>query len=157
MPNPNGNIPLSRNLSESFDQDDVNSFRVGYDLEHEFSDNWQLRSIFEIAWLEQDRVIVFPRGLEEDNRTLGRGLVISLLDVRNITLDNYVVGQFATGSIQHQLLAGFNYTRNDKESTEPPGRTRLNLAPRVRFYQAGASLQAMLTLMLGLAKTMICQ
>lgn len=128
LPNPNGKIPLSRNLSEPFDKDDVESFRIGYDLEHKFSDSWQLRSLFEAAWLEQDRIIVFPRSLGADNRTLQRGFTKGPNDARNLTFDNYVVGKFATGSIQHQLLAGFNYTRTDQESVEGPG-SRLNLAP----------------------------
>lgn len=128
LPNPNGNIPLSRSLSEPFDKDDVESIRIGYDLEHKFTDNWQLRSIFEAAWLEQDRVIVFPYGLREDNRTLDRGISRNPTEARNFTLDNYVVGKFATGSIQHQLLVGLNYTRTDQESNERPG-SRLNLAP----------------------------
>ncbi|MUL38251.1 TonB-dependent siderophore receptor [Gloeocapsopsis dulcis] len=92
------------------------------------SNNWQLRSIFEAGWLEQDRVIVFPRGLQADNRTLQRGLNRNPTDARNINLDNYVVGKFATGGIQHQLLVGFNYTRIDQESFEPP-ESILNLAP----------------------------
>ncbi|MFQ4144490.1 TonB-dependent siderophore receptor [Chlorogloeopsis sp. ULAP02] len=128
LPNPNGKIPLSRNLSEPFDKDDVELFRIGYDLEHKFSNNWQLRSVFEAAWLEQDRVIVFPLGLEEDNRTLQRGLTRNPIDARNITLDNYFVGKFATGRIQHQLVAGFNYTRTEQESFERAD-ARLDLAP----------------------------
>jgi iron complex outermembrane recepter protein len=128
LPNPNGKIPLSRNLSEPFDKDNVESFRIGYDLEHKFSDNWQLRSTFEVAWLEQDRVIIFPQGLAADNRNMRRGLTINPLDARNIILDNYFVGKFATGNIQHQLLAGFNYTRTDQKSIEPSG-SRFTLAP----------------------------
>ena len=116
LPNPNGKIPLSRNFSESFDKDDVESFRVGYDLEHKFNDNWQLRSVFEAAWLDQDRGIVFPRGLGEDNRTLRRGLDEGPINARLFNFDTYFVGKFATGGIQHQLLTGFNYRRDEQES-----------------------------------------
>lgn len=128
LSNPNGEIPLSRNLSEPFDRDDVESLRIGYDLEHRFSDRLQLRSIFEIAWLEQDRLIVFPFSLGADNRTLERGFTRSPIEARNMTLDNYIVNNFSTGSIEHRLLVGFNYTRTDQESNEGPN-SRLNLAP----------------------------
>jgi iron complex outermembrane recepter protein len=129
LANPNGEIPLSRNLSEpSLDRDDVESFRVGYNLEHRFSDNWQLRSVFEAAWNDQDRAVVFPVLLEEDNRTLQRRLAISPISARVFNVDNYVVGQFATGSIQHQLVVGFNYTREEQESFGRSG-SRVNLAP----------------------------
>ncbi|WP_414582662.1 TonB-dependent siderophore receptor [Scytonema sp. PCC 10023] len=129
LPNPNGEIPLSRNLSEpSLDRDDVELFRIGYNLEHRFSDNWQLRSIFEAAWIDQDRAVVFPVGQLQANRTLQRRLAITPINGKVFNLDNYVVGQFATGSIQHQLLAGFNYTREEQESFTRP-RSRLNLAP----------------------------
>ncbi|MBF2058139.1 MAG: TonB-dependent siderophore receptor [Cyanobacterium sp. T60_A2020_053] len=128
LPNPNGKVRLSTNLSEPFDRDNVKSFRIGYDLEHKFNDNWQMRSVFDIAWLEQDRIIVFPLGLEADNRNMRRGANISPIDARNITFDNYLVGKFATGSIQHQLLAGFNYARTDQKSIESPG-SGFDLAP----------------------------
>ncbi|MBD2463178.1 TonB-dependent siderophore receptor [Oscillatoria sp. FACHB-1407] len=128
LPNPNGEIPLDRNLSEPFDRDDVELFRIGYNLEHRLNENWQFRSIFEAAWLEQDRVIVFPRSLDADNRTLQRGVTRGVTDSRNFTIDNYVVGEFSTGRIEHQLLVGVNYTRTDQDSVEPSD-SRFNLAP----------------------------
>jgi iron complex outermembrane receptor protein len=128
LPNPNGSIPLSRNLSEpSLDRDNVESLRIGYNLEHRFSDNWQLRSIFEAGWVEQDRGIVFPIGLQS-NQTLQRRINFNLTRAEVFNVDNYAIGEFATGSVQHQLVLGFNYTREEQEGIEPPG-SRLNLPP----------------------------
>ncbi|QYO62236.1 TonB-dependent siderophore receptor [Leptolyngbya sp. 7M] len=128
LPNPNGDIPLSRNLGEPFANETTELFRVGYDLEHEFNQNWQLRSVFEAAWLWQNREIVTPSGLEPDDRTLLRRYLEGSIDARTLTFDNYVVGSFETGSIQHQLLVGVNYTRTDQDASETAG-SRVAAAP----------------------------
>ncbi|MHC5721784.1 MAG: hypothetical protein ACYTX0_59650, partial [Nostoc sp.] len=38
LPNPNGQIPRDRNISVPSSRGDTNALRVGYDLEHRFSD-----------------------------------------------------------------------------------------------------------------------
>lgn len=47
LPNPNGDLPRSRFLGEpSFDRNDRMTLRVGYELEHRFSEDWRLRNTF---------------------------------------------------------------------------------------------------------------
>ncbi|MGD1919858.1 MAG: TonB-dependent siderophore receptor [Pleurocapsa sp.] len=115
LPNPNGEIPRNRFIGEPDINDEQQSraFRVGYDLEHQFNDNWQLRSVFRTSILDLDENQVFSAGLEDDLRTLRRGFVEQEYNETNYNFDNYIVGEFATGSIQHKLVAGFNLYRQD--------------------------------------------
>ncbi|WP_442944374.1 TonB-dependent siderophore receptor [Nostoc sp.] len=120
LPNPNGRIPRNRTYTERDpNKDDVYSFAVGYDLQHRFSENWQLRNAFRFSQGGRDRDQISSSSLAEDQRTLSRTYALSSDQEfgRFFNLDTYVVGKFATGSVEHQLLMGFNLTR--EESTLP--------------------------------------
>ncbi|MBD2561568.1 MULTISPECIES: TonB-dependent siderophore receptor [Nostoc] len=117
LPNPNGRIPRNRSVSEPNLNDASNSaFRIGYNFEHRFSDNWQARSVFQTSLFRLRRNLVFSYGLQDDLRTLERGVEDFDYDENVYNLDNYVVGKFATGSIKHELVAGFNLSRTDTNS-----------------------------------------
>ncbi|ESA35156.1 hypothetical protein N836_13235 [Leptolyngbya sp. Heron Island J] len=116
LPNPNGDIPRDRYISEPSDTGQYESFRVGYDLQHRFSDNWQLRNAFRFTAYGISRVGVFSTSLEDDGRTLNRGVQDANFEDLIYNLDTYVVGEFATGPIQHQLVAGVNLFRRDAET-----------------------------------------
>ena len=65
-----------------------------------------------------DREIVFPRFFADDKRNLNRGYNIQDYQEDVYNFDNYVVGEFATGNIQHKLVAGFNLYRQDTNLTD---------------------------------------
>lgn len=117
LPNPNGEIPRNRNAGEpDVDNSQQSVFRFGFDLEHRFSDNWQMRSVFRTSLLRLNREIVFSRGanaLQSDGRTLDRIFDDQDYNEDIYNLDTYAVGNFTTGSIQHQLVAGINLFRYD--------------------------------------------
>jgi iron complex outermembrane recepter protein len=115
LPNPNGRIPRDRFVSEPDFNDTSNEIlRISYDLEHRLSDSWQVRSVFRTSLFRLKRDTVFSLGLQRDGRTLNRGAEDGTeYDDNTYNLDNYVVGNFATGRIQHQLVAGFNLRRTD--------------------------------------------
>ncbi|NMG06754.1 TonB-dependent receptor [Brasilonema sp. UFV-L1] len=123
LPNRNGKVPRDRNTAEPDSTDDQRSFRVGYDLEHRFSDHWQFRNAFSASWLRRDRNYVFSTALAAaDNLTLSRIYQLGGDDQRFFNLDTYIVGKFATGSIQHQLVTGFNLTRSESDLKITTGR-----------------------------------
>ncbi|MES1023077.1 TonB-dependent siderophore receptor [Gloeocapsa sp. BRSZ] len=128
LPNPNGKIPRNRFVSEpDFNQTSNEVFRIGYDFEHRFSDNWQARSVFRTSLFRLRRDTVAPLALQGNGRTLNRGAEDGTeYDNNTYNLDNYVVGKFATGSIQHQLVAGFNLRRTD---VDYKSNLSLNYAP----------------------------
>ncbi|MGJ5632670.1 TonB-dependent siderophore receptor [Nostoc sp. CALU 1950] len=117
LPNPNGRIPRNRFVSEPNFNDTSNSaFRIGYNFEHRFSDNWQARSVFQTSLFRLKRNLVFPFGLQDDLRTLERGVEDFDYDENAYNLDNFVVGKLTTGSIKHELVVGFNLSKTDTNS-----------------------------------------
>ncbi|MDF5726071.1 MAG: TonB-dependent receptor [Rhizonema sp. PD37] len=114
LPNPNGKIPLNRNVNEPSDKDNRTVLRVGYNLEHRFSENWQIRNAFQSTFSNVDQRLTAITGLDADNRTLKREFLFDSrgsTSTNTYTMDTYVVGKFKTGSIQHQLVTGFDLFR----------------------------------------------
>ncbi|GAB1539472.1 TonB-dependent siderophore receptor [Scytonema sp. NUACC21] len=112
LSNPFGKIPRERYVGEPSDEGDYNVFRVGYNLEHRFSDNWRIKSIFRSSLFHYERESLIGIGLDE-NRFLRRLYQNNDSEENIYNLDTYTVGNFSTGSIQHQLLTGFNLSRRD--------------------------------------------
>lgn len=51
LDNPNGNTPLDRYTGEpSIDDRDITIYRTGYNLEHQFSENWRIRNAFDAVF-----------------------------------------------------------------------------------------------------------
>jgi len=110
LPNPSGDIPLDRYIGEPterfFDQNDRQVWRVGYNLEHRFNDNWRLRNAVRASFQQFEENGIFGFDLSEDGRTLTRGGGFSNAYRNVYLLDTNLVGEFATGSIEHQVLFG---------------------------------------------------
>ncbi|HIK06879.1 MAG TPA: TonB-dependent siderophore receptor [Trichormus sp. M33_DOE_039] len=120
LPNPLGEIRRDRNFSEPFSTDNSSVFRVGYDLEHRLSDDWQLRSAFKATWFSRTRKDwILPVSLDADNRTLNRIYSEGESNYSNFNFDTYTAGNFTTGSINHQLVIGFNYFRQVNQDRYP--------------------------------------
>ncbi|MHC5771704.1 MAG: TonB-dependent siderophore receptor [Nostoc sp.] len=119
LSNPNGQIPRNRNISEPFDVsisgNNRNVLRVGYNFEHRFSENWQVRNAFQasLSTYPNNRIFILPTSLSADGSLLSRTVRTFPAGGYNNTysLDSYVVGKFKTGSIQHQIVAGFDLFR----------------------------------------------
>ncbi|MEH1843096.1 MAG: TonB-dependent siderophore receptor [Nostoc sp.] len=113
LPNPNGKISRSRYVGEPSDADIRQAYRIGYNLEHSFSKNWEVRSAFQgHFFLRNTPRHVYSVGVLDD-RTISRTFQAAN-DYYNVyNLDNYIVGRFATGGIQHQLVTGFNISRTE--------------------------------------------
>ena len=105
-------LPISRFLGEpDFNDATVNAFRGSYTLEHDFSDNWQFRQGFSAILAENDVQEVLLRPLQADGRTLPRRASRSDETQQNYQLQNEFIGEFQTGSIEHQLLLGLDLSR----------------------------------------------
>lgn len=116
LPNPNGKIPINRYLGEpSFDRNERRTLRLGYDLEHRFSENWRLRNTFGFTWEEDFQDSVGPFGLEADLRTQERGAFVrSDFDAPSFSQNNYAatlsaVGNFEALGIDHELSIGTEF------------------------------------------------
>jgi iron complex outermembrane recepter protein len=106
----NGSLP-PRNFYSAYPDlafHDVTTNRIAYTLNHKFNENWQIRNNFAVVF---------------NQRVLNRNGFSTLVDDRILTdsfaeesssyADNYfgqidLLGKFNTGSISHQILAGFD-------------------------------------------------
>jgi iron complex outermembrane recepter protein len=112
--NPNGELPLDLFTGEPDESEfNIRVYRLGYNLEHQFSDNWQIRNAFQLSDRDFNGLQIGLTGVRDDNRTFDRFYFNNLepFSVRTYALDTYVTGEFSTGSIQHQLVAGFDLSR----------------------------------------------
>ncbi len=116
-PNPVGEVPRGVNLGEP----DYNYYRrkqwgLGYELTHRFSS--VLRFTQNVRWNDyaEYQQIVYPTGILADNRTITRSNFPFKDDTQQFGIDNRLDGSFATGAIEHRLLAGFDY-RNYREQS----------------------------------------
>jgi iron complex outermembrane recepter protein len=104
-------VPRSRNLAGPSIDTEVTFRQIGYNLEHEFSDNWSLRNAFRVRSRHYRDNLIFPTNVRSDNRTYDRES--RDYDLRNdeyiITTD--LIGRFSTGSIEHQVLFGVDLNR----------------------------------------------
>ncbi|BDA71308.1 hypothetical protein CAL7716_054740 [Calothrix sp. PCC 7716] len=85
--------------------------KLGYALNHQFNDNWQLRNNIAVVTSAAKDAYTYFSELVDD-----RFLVASSIDRREYSIDNYfgqidLLGKFKTGAVAHQLLIGFEANR----------------------------------------------
>ncbi|MBF2064131.1 MAG: TonB-dependent siderophore receptor [Calothrix sp. C42_A2020_038] len=119
LPNPNGQIPRNVNVNEGVENN--TQFRITTTLDHRFSNSWSFNTKFRYDSLDVDGVSIVPGTLAADNRTLPRSFFGLNDQFREYRLANNVVGKFSTGSIKHELLFGFDLSRNTYRAN-PAGR-----------------------------------
>lgn len=109
-------IPISRFLSEPFSDFDKKEYSVGYVFNHRFNDNLSVRNAFRAQWLYPERYYPIADSLDEETGELSRSAYWAGGEYGNFSTQTEGIGKFATGSIQHQLLFGFEYNK----TTENP-------------------------------------
>jgi iron complex outermembrane recepter protein len=112
--NPVGELPLDLFTGEPDESElNIRIYRLGYNLEHRFNDNWEIRNAFQLSDRDFNGLQIGLTGVQDDNRTFDRFYFSNLepFSVRTYALDTYVSGEFLTGSIQHQLVVGFDLAR----------------------------------------------
>ncbi|NEQ98509.1 MAG: TonB-dependent siderophore receptor [Cyanothece sp. SIO2G6] len=113
-------LPRDRVLGEPDDFIESEFLSVGYDLEHEISDQWTLRNAFRYLddYDDLSTALSFPfiGGLDEATGTLNRVFGEQIISNETLSLQTNVVGEFATGPLEHTLLAGVDLARYRFES-----------------------------------------
>ena len=106
-------IPISRFLGVPGENDSkTTAYRAGYRLEHQFSENWQLRNALSITINKVNDFRAEPGDLIDD-RFLDRNFTNGKFETDNYSLQTEVIGKFATGSIIHQPLLGIELNRSE--------------------------------------------
>jgi iron complex outermembrane receptor protein len=113
-------VPRDRLFQDPSAIIETEELSASYRLTHNFNDNWQLRN--EFRYLSVD---TFDFRLDswtiEDDGTLDRRWRSNDDYYEFYSLQTNVVGEFATGSVEHTLLAGIDFNR----STAQGGQRRL--------------------------------
>ncbi|MBW4693419.1 MAG: TonB-dependent siderophore receptor [Lyngbya sp. HA4199-MV5] len=108
------NVPRDRIIGEPSDVVTSQSLDVGYTFEHRFNQNWKFRNAFRYSSYDYDfGVIPLPLFFDETTSTVNRFLASQDAQSQNYTVQANLVGEFATGSIKHTLLAGVDYVHKD--------------------------------------------
>ena len=128
--NPNGQISRSFFTGEpDYDYFDRDQWSIGSLFEHRFGPTWTFRNTLRYSSIEYDGKTVFGGGLQEDLRTLNRFGFGNSLDLTVFTMDNNVSAHFTTGTIDHSVLVGVDYS--ESESTIVSG---FAFAPTLDVY-----------------------
>ena len=108
-------LALSRKrfLGEPGDRIKADELRVQTTIDHQFNDDWSLRTLARFSDTNQTPTQSYPFGLAADGRTLNRRFFIVDASWQNYALQANLTGQFETGPLEHQLLFGAdsNFTR----------------------------------------------
>ncbi len=117
-------VPIDRVISEPTDSVINRSFTTGYTLDHQFSEQWKLKNSFNYSYSDYDFGVIFlPLSFDADTNTVFRLPASQDSQTRNYTLQTNLVGEFATGNIQHKLLAGFDYIHRTSRTFSKVGAT----------------------------------
>jgi iron complex outermembrane receptor protein len=110
------NIPRERILADANNRRTVEEFKVGYQFEHRFSDNWKLRNSF--RYLSSD-TFDFRLGhwVIEDDGTFERRFLSNKDNYQSFSLNTDVTGKFKTGPIEHTVLIGLDLNRETRFSS----------------------------------------
>ncbi|WP_158260677.1 TonB-dependent siderophore receptor [Pleurocapsa sp. CCALA 161] len=112
-------IPLERVTNNPDDSQEFTNLNVGYTLEHNFSENWQLRNRFRYASDDgPSGILALPFNVDESTGELTRLYATEAIENEEFSLFTNVRGKFDTGSLKHNLLFGVDLSRADgKESS----------------------------------------
>ncbi|MEO1802274.1 MAG: TonB-dependent siderophore receptor, partial [Cyanobacteria bacterium J06629_2] len=120
--NPFGEIDISTNLGEpSLSEFELNVVRLNSELEHRFSEKWKLQNQILGAFLRTPVSQGFEgidsnfteTGLQADNRSFRRVLIENPTETNVFTANTNVVGEFNTGSVQHELIFGVEFVNRE--------------------------------------------
>ena len=121
-------VPFDRITGEPDDDASNELLQVGYQLEHRFSESWQLRNSFRYVSFDPEFVSNTVAQVNEDTGDLFRVWIQSVQPANSYELQTNVVGEFATGPIEHTLLAGVDLYRREADTFR-----RIDFAPQPPF------------------------
>ena len=125
LANANGDIPFSKYTGdENFERFDRTQAAIGYQLSHQLSQDWSVRSVARYADVGVDYSQVYADGFDgTSDRIATRSTVGSEEHYDTITLEEQLIGHFDTGPVRHSLLFGANWQ---------------NLRDRYNYYDGSA-------------------
>ena len=124
LPNANGTISRKLFVGEpGFDHFDTKGKTLGYLFEHRFNDAWTFRqNLLGFDYTSDNAFLSVPQRITSANRrTIARSAFTRYDTDRGTSLDNQLTGRFATGSIEHTLLMGIDWSKREFSRTQQLG------------------------------------
>ncbi|NJK67040.1 MAG: TonB-dependent siderophore receptor, partial [Microcoleus sp. SU_5_3] len=107
-------VPRDRVASDPEDAIGTQFFNVGYNFEHRFSENWKVRNAFRYSSYNYDfNTIAYQIGADEEANSVIRYWASQDGQNKNYALQTNIVGEFATGSVEHTLIFGADISYSD--------------------------------------------
>jgi len=150
-PNVNGQIPSRRFIGEPNDHYDTNRTSIGWLFEHRFNARWALRQNTRYSKNHVDYFSHYADAFSTDpstglpggwaidpvnQRRIGRIAYGNVARARIATFDQHIEAHLQTGSIQHTLLAGLDYTHYRLDSATANGRGSIDVFDPVYGHPA---------------------
>lgn len=129
IPNANGrvvDVPRDRVVNDPSDRVNNKSLFIGYRLDRQLDDNWQLSNAFRYTASEfATDVLALPLGFDPATNTLDRAFAVQDSQSKNYAFQTNLTGKLKTGEIEHTILTGVDYVNRN-------GRvfSRVDLTPR---------------------------
>ncbi|MEM8545804.1 MAG: TonB-dependent siderophore receptor, partial [Cyanobacteria bacterium P01_H01_bin.119] len=105
-------VPRNTIFGEPGDFAEFETLDIGYRLEHQFSDNWQLRNRFRYSNTDffnlRAEVNEALGGINQAAGIVVRGFASNDGEVKTFDFQTELIGEFTTGSIDHTVLLGFD-------------------------------------------------
>ncbi|MCG6136168.1 MAG: TonB-dependent siderophore receptor [Nostoc sp. LLA-1] len=111
------NLPRSRFLGEPFQNVEINVTNVSYLLDHKLDDQWSIRNAFRSQFVNLERYFPLRDSLDEETGELSRLSYFSQRRDNAYAVQTDLIGKFSTGSIKHQVVVGFDYTKITEDGT----------------------------------------
>ncbi|MBI1753042.1 MAG: TonB-dependent siderophore receptor [Acidobacteria bacterium] len=131
LPNPNGQIPTSRFVSEpGYDEYNMRQASLGYTFEHRFSSAWTLRQNVRYAANRGSYQSLYPGSnfadplnpyLDPGQRIISRYIWANKRDGHALVADQSLEGTFRTGLVENRVLAGFDHLRYSESAASAFG------------------------------------
>lgn len=109
-------IPVSRSFGDPNEpKDSVSKVHVGTEITHKFNQDWMVRNRFLASFLHGNDTYLLPMGI--DGNILQRNVFAQSSDQATYTTNLDLLGKFAIGSTQHDILLGFDYLNSHTDYT----------------------------------------
>jgi iron complex outermembrane receptor protein len=116
------NLPADRFLGEKWSRDDTDKLSVWYRAEHDLNDWLTLRQMTRWDESHKDRLVADLQGsVNADGRTQRRRALDGEERIRTLDMQFEAIARFATGGLQHSVLAGFEYIDGTRMNTNDRG------------------------------------
>ncbi|MEO0517530.1 MAG: TonB-dependent siderophore receptor [Cyanobacteria bacterium P01_A01_bin.116] len=106
-------LPRGRFLGEPDDFFDTTIHRVNLTLDHRFNDSIRLRSGFAAELFDSSERTFRLDGFDSETNEISRFVSDGGFSNDNLSWQTDLISEFNTGSIEHQLLAGFEWAQTE--------------------------------------------